>query len=48
MDIETFLSSGKSMVVAPAGYGKTYTIAEAIAAYKGDKKVLVLTIPMRE
>lgn len=43
MDIETFLSSGKSMVVAPAGYGKTYTIAEAIAAYKGDKKVLVLT-----
>ena len=43
MDIEAFLSADKSIVIAPAGYGKTYTIAEAIAAYKGDKKVLVLT-----
>ena len=43
MDIEAFLSADKSMVIAPAGYGKTHTIAEAIAAYKGEKKVLVLT-----
>ena len=43
MDIEAFLSADKSIVIAPAGYGKTYTIAEAIAAYRGDKKVLVLT-----
>ncbi len=43
MDIETFLSADKSMVIAPAGYGKTYTIAECIASYQGDKKVLVLT-----
>ena len=43
MDIETFLSSEKSMIIAPAGYGKTYTIAEAIAAYQGGKRVLVLT-----
>lgn len=43
MDIEVFLSADKSIVIAPAGYGKTYTIAEAIAAYNGEKKVLVLT-----
>ena len=43
MDIEAFLSADKSIVIAPAGYGKTYTIAEAIAAYNGEKKVLVLT-----
>lgn len=43
MDIEAFLSADKSIVIAPAGYGKTYTIAEAIAAYRGNKKVLVLT-----
>lgn len=43
MDIEAFLSAEKSMIIAPAGYGKTYTIAEAIAAYNGQKKVLVLT-----
>lgn len=43
MDIEAFLSADKSIVIAPAGYGKTYTITEAIAAYNGEKKVLVLT-----
>ena len=43
MDIDAFLSADKSMVIAPAGYGKTHTIAEAIAAYRGRKKVLVLT-----
>ena len=43
MDIEAFLLADKSMIIAPAGYGKTYTIAEAIAAYNGHKKVLVLT-----
>lgn len=43
MDIEAFLSSNKSIIIAPAGYGKTYTIAEVISSYKGDKKVLVLT-----
>jgi len=43
MDIEAFLAANKSIVIAPAGYGKTYTIAEAIAAYRGKKKVLVLT-----
>lgn len=43
MDIEAFLSAKKSIIIAPAGYGKTYTIAEAISSYQGDKKVLVLT-----
>ncbi len=43
MDIDAFLSADKSIVIAPAGYGKTHTIAEAIASYRGDKKVLVLT-----
>lgn len=43
MDIDAFLSADKSMVIAPAGYGKTYTIAECIASYRGEKKVLVLT-----
>lgn len=43
MNIETFLSANKSIIIAPAGYGKTHTIAEAISAYKGGKKVLVLT-----
>jgi len=43
MDIEAFLSSNNSMIIAPAGYGKTYTIAECLAAYRGNKKVLVLT-----
>ena len=43
MDIESFLYADKSIVIAPAGYGKTHTIAEAIAAYRGEKKILVLT-----
>lgn len=43
MDIAAFLSADKSMVLAPAGYGKTYTIAEVLAAYQGSKKILVLT-----
>lgn len=43
MDIDAFLSAEKSMILAPAGYGKTYTIAEVLAAYHGSKKILVLT-----
>lgn len=43
MNLASFLAADKSMIIAPAGYGKTYTIAEAIAAYEGHKKVLVLT-----
>lgn len=43
MDIDKFISADKSMIIAPAGYGKTYTIADCISSYKGNKKVLVLT-----
>lgn len=43
MDISAFLSADKSMIIAPAGYGKTYTIADCIASYDGNKKILVLT-----
>lgn len=43
MDIDAFLLANKSMVIAPAGFGKTYTIAECIASYRGEKRVLVLT-----
>lgn len=43
MDIAAFLSANKSMVIAPAGYGKTHTIADCISLYTGKKKILVLT-----
>ena len=43
MDIAAFLSTNKSMVIAPAGYGKTHTIADCISHYTGNKKILVLT-----
>ena len=43
MDIDAFLSADKSMVIAPAGYGKTYTIADCVFSYRGKKKILVLT-----
>lgn len=43
MDINTFISADKSMIIASAGYGKTYTIADCLASYDGKKKVLVLT-----
>ena len=39
--IEDFISHKKSMLIAPAGYGKTYTIAECVAM--GDGKSLILT-----
>ena len=38
MDISAFLSADKSMVIAPAGYGKTHTIADCISHYTGNKK----------
>lgn len=43
MDISAFLSADKSMVIAPAGYGKTHTISDCISHYTGNKKILVLT-----
>ena len=42
-EIETFINSEKSMIIAPAGYGKTYTIISALKTHQDSKKVLVLT-----
>ena len=41
MDYEEFLSHKKSKIIAPAGYGKTYSLAECIKHVQG--KALILT-----
>lgn len=44
MEIKKFLEKSKSMLIAPAGYGKTHTIALCIEQLEGkDKKCLILT-----
>ena len=43
VDISKFLNDSKSLIVAPAGYGKTHTIVDCLLTYKGNKKILVLT-----
>lgn len=42
-NIEEFLSKDKSMIIAPAGYGKTHTIMECLQICNENKKVLILT-----
>jgi len=42
-DIKKFIEDEKSMIIAPAGYGKTYTIVEAVKELDDEKKILVLT-----
>ena len=41
MNFEKFISESKSMVVAPAGFGKTHAIALCLRHAKG--KQLILT-----
>lgn len=41
MDYEEFLSHQKSKIIAPAGYGKTYSLAQCIKHVQG--KALILT-----
>lgn len=44
VNIEAFLSPNKSMIIAPAGYGKTHTIVDCLERYQfEDKKILILT-----
>ena len=44
VDIVSFLTSNKSMIIAPAGHGKTHTIVNCLESYKfSGKKILVLT-----
>ena len=44
INIEQFLSPNKSMIIAPAGYGKTHTIVDCLEKFQfEDKKILILT-----
>lgn len=43
MDYAQFVSKPKSMVVAPAGYGKTHAIAECLKHTKGKQLILTHT-----
>lgn len=41
--INEFLNNDKSLLIAPAGYGKTYTIVQCIKKSEGKGKSLILT-----
>ena len=41
--IRNFISKEKSLIIAPAGYGKTHTITECVKAIPDSDKVLILT-----
>lgn len=44
LNIEDFLSANKSIIVAPAGHGKTHTIVDCLEHYEYKyKKILILT-----
>lgn len=43
MNYVDFISSSKSLLVAPAGYGKTYSIAECLRHTPDNQKQLILT-----
>ena len=44
IDLGKFLTANKSMIVAPAGHGKTHTIVDCLEHYKPEgKKILILT-----
>ena len=41
--IKNFISKEKSLIIAPAGYGKTHTITECVKAIPDTDRVLILT-----
>jgi len=43
LDYENFINRNKSLVIAPAGYGKTHTIAESISYTEGKQLILTHT-----
>lgn len=43
LDYSKFLSNNKSILIAPAGYGKTHTIAECLKITKGKQLILTHT-----
>jgi DNA helicase-2/ATP-dependent DNA helicase PcrA len=43
MSLNDFINNPKTLIVAPAGYGKTHTLANCISLYPNSGKQLVLT-----
>lgn len=43
MDYQSFVEKEKALLIAPAGYGKTYTIAECLKYTKGKQLILTHT-----
>ena len=43
MDYQAFVDSDKSLLVAPAGYGKTFTIVECLKHTTGKQLILTHT-----
>lgn len=43
MNIQKFISGNKTLLIAPAGYGKTHTLAECILYTPENEKQLILT-----
>ncbi|MDG1277645.1 MAG: AAA family ATPase [Algoriphagus sp.] len=43
LNYQEFVSMNKSMLIAPAGYGKTHTIAECLKNIRNKEKQLILT-----
>ena len=43
VNIPDFLQKDKSMIIAPAGYGKTHTIIECLTQNQEPKRILILT-----
>ena len=41
--IDVFLANNKSMIIAPAGHGKTHTITSCVKLCNAEKKCLILT-----
>lgn len=42
-NIRNFLSDPKGLLIAPAGHGKTYNIAQMVNSVEADKPQLILT-----
>jgi superfamily II DNA or RNA helicase len=43
MDYQAFVDSEKSLLIAPAGYGKTFTIVECLKYTTGKQLILTHT-----
>jgi len=42
-NITNFLSDPKGLLIAPAGHGKTYSIAQMVSSVEAEKPQLILT-----